>query len=172
MACYNRNSQGLSLIGILVAVWILLTGSLAISRILVARERTVEISRDRIVATASAREGLELIRAIRDTNWFSGSNWTNTLCGGTPFILDARMVINNFPPLVPATAAEEELFITSQGEWVHDNSSANTASGFSRLLSVDCANESSNPAFIIATSTVRYSSDTVEIKENLYNWLP
>lgn len=168
--------KGLSIIGLLVAIWILLTAALGLSRVLVVREKTVDISRQRLVAATVAREGLELMRAVRDTNWFNSRPWTSDLCDpaappfSASFILDATMVNNGTPPVTPVSLAQEELFINAQGEWLHDSSSGNRPTGFRRLLTVQCA--SATPLVLQLTSRVAYGTSTVEVKEELYNWLP
>jgi len=84
------SNRGETLIEILIALVILILGSAGALRIISASIANNQISKERVIATNLAREGVELVRNVRDTNWlrFAGERrecW-NTFdynCGGS-----------------------------------------------------------------------------------------
>jgi len=77
-----KSKKGLSLIGVLIATTLLSGSVIFIGRLLTNRSDVVGISRDLLIATNNAREGLELVRAVRDTNWIQKQEWTSGICSG------------------------------------------------------------------------------------------
>src|SRR5688572_8908250 len=69
MATSTLNS-GMTLIGVLVATLILTSGALAVVGLMAQTEKNSGLSQEKFVAANLAREGLELVQAYRDHNWF------------------------------------------------------------------------------------------------------
>ena len=70
------------MIEVLVALTILIVGVVASMRLIGAASITNQISKERVVATNLAREGIEAVRSIRDTNWLRSAGerrrcWNN-----------------------------------------------------------------------------------------------
>ena len=83
LSSLRRNQSGITLIETLVASSILIIGIVAALILAVYSLRVVETSKQELVATNLAREGLEVVRNIRDTNWLDQSNpdWNDGLLG-------------------------------------------------------------------------------------------
>lgn len=179
MASFNKQS-GLSLLGTLIAVIVLAVVIIAASRLTARTQQAGRISRESFAAATVAREGLELVRAMRDTNWFlkrsDGRHWTHGLCSNPAtgevaserqFTLDPVTVRR----LDPVGDIENALLtISDHGEWTHDPTGQPTM--FSRVLSVDCQDLDVG---IIVTSTVTWTSSTNQareliLRERLYDW--
>ena len=64
-----RATRGELLVEVIVALGIFFVAMLAVSNVLVRSLQTQQISQQFILATNLAREGLEAVRNIRDTNW-------------------------------------------------------------------------------------------------------
>ncbi len=178
------NNQGFTLIEVLVATFIIATVVVAVSRLLGSAENITGIGRETFVATSAAREGLELVRAMRDTNWFTNSDRTfwldHGICrSGTAtyndtsrqFIIDPATVRNNND----VESGSGKLFINPLNqEWTHDSSDRPTP--YTRIMSVDCSQAESEVAKVTITSRVTWRSRGQDreatIKEDLYNWLP
>jgi prepilin-type N-terminal cleavage/methylation domain-containing protein len=173
------NSRGFTLIEILVAISILTVGALAAMRLMARSENIAHISRQQFVGLSVAREGLELVRDLRDTNWFSQDDekaWANTLCpdgGEHAFTLDAAMVRAGTASV--GDVQQPELYIQENGEWAHQVSRQDT--GFSRTLTVDCSHyldDDPAPQYITVTSHVSWKEGetqrVVDLKEKLFNW--
>lgn len=177
-------NQGFTLIEVLVATFIIATVVVAVSRLLSSAENITGIGKETFVATSVAREGLELVRAMRDTNWFSNTDralWLgHGICrsGATTyndanrqFILDPAMVRN----LDEVRSGSGALYINPLNkEWTHDTSDRPTP--YSRMISVDCSQAEAAVVKVTVTSTVTWRSRNQDrqavIKEELYNWLP
>ncbi|MEK7556590.1 MAG: hypothetical protein AAB538_01300 [Patescibacteria group bacterium] len=183
----NNNNQstqlGLSLLGTLLAAFLLATTAVVVSRLVARTERATQTSREFIVATAVGREGLELVRAVRDTNWFlkrsDNRHWTKGLCSNDDtgeqfsetreFTLDADTV-RRLESV--GDSDKSALHIASNAEWVHDITPR--ATPYQRLLSVDCRDKDVS---ILVTAKVNWrGGDRQEhewtVSERLYDWMP
>lgn len=74
--------KGETVVEILVAVMLLVVGALSSVRLLGLANINTQLTKERVIATNLAREGLEAVRTIRDTNWlrFKGERrlcWNN-----------------------------------------------------------------------------------------------
>lgn len=182
--------SGLSLIGVLVAVLLLSSGSLAIAQLMARTENTVGISQEKFVASNVAREGLELVQAARDNNWFTGDAlWTEGICdtassAAYPLTIEPATAAPGgiaVTPNVRPGAAETALYVLPDGRWTHAASPTAQKSPYSRSITVDCRRQynlpnNPEPAAIVVTATVTWQSrgraQSVAVVETLYNWLP
>lgn len=80
----SGSSRGFTLVEVLVALTILTVGLIP-----AFQQATTAISlsgsiRNSLIASNLAQEGLEVVRAIRDANWFADQPFNQGLDGGTP----------------------------------------------------------------------------------------
>ncbi|MEX1997889.1 MAG: hypothetical protein WEA04_04435 [Candidatus Andersenbacteria bacterium] len=169
--------RGMSLLGVLIATFLLVGGSLAIVQLVSRTQNIVGIAQERFIAANLAREGLELVQAYRDTNWFSGEAWTKDICDEASssdyqFTIDHDPVTTLFITANPSLA-QQRLRITDTNLWTHHPSAA-TLTPYSRLISVDCTAQNSTPPLITISAKVTWQSRGLtreaEVKEVLYNW--
>ncbi len=78
-----KSRKGETLVELLVAITFLTVGALSAVRLMGLANINNQITKERVVATNLAREGLETVRSIRDTNWlrFAGERrrcWNNS----------------------------------------------------------------------------------------------
>lgn len=78
-------AKGQSLIELLVAMVVIIIGLSAASGIVFSNIRVQEISADRLVASNLAREGIEYVKEIRDSNWLAGSAFNTGMQSGTDY---------------------------------------------------------------------------------------
>lgn len=170
------SQQGLTLIGVLVATIVISVVGVSASQLLTRSERVAEVASSQFVATNLAREGLELVRLIRDNNWFASDDpveWIGEeLC--QQFTYDAVMARQGDGPGSVDGAA---LFVDSRTqEWSHNSGGNGEDSGYKRILEVDCSDKDAELPFVTVSSTVswevRGEAREVVLKEKLYNWLP
>ncbi len=178
----SRKNKGFTLIGVVVATSIAGFLVIVIIQLLTRADRIVDRGRNIFIATNIAREGLELVRAKRDTNWFSNSNknlWLDKgLCAengndytdrNRTFVIDSKMVRNNNG----VRTGEGFLYIQPNGEWSHDPLAGKTPV-YSRQITIDCSTKNDDPAYITVTSKVKWNTNTgqqeLTLKEKLYNW--
>ncbi|MBU1090026.1 prepilin-type N-terminal cleavage/methylation domain-containing protein [Patescibacteria group bacterium] len=77
-----KSRKGETLVEVLVALVLLVVGALSALRLLGLASINNQITKERVIATNLAREGLEAVRNIRDTSWlrFAGERrlcWNN-----------------------------------------------------------------------------------------------
>ena len=77
-----KSRKGETLVEVLVAVFLLVVGALGAVQLLGNATVNNQLAKERVIATNLAREGLEAVRSIRDTNWlrFAGERrtcWNN-----------------------------------------------------------------------------------------------
>lgn len=77
-----KSRRGETLVEVLIALTVLVVGVMGFLRLLGVASVNNQITKERVIATNLAREGLEAVRNIRDTNWlrFGGERricWNN-----------------------------------------------------------------------------------------------
>lgn len=171
MVSLKNNQAGLSLLGTLLAAFLLASTAAAVSQLVARTQRASLTTRELFTATLVAREGIELVRAHRDTNWFlkisDNRVWTQGLCDGPEFTLDPATVRHLNPVGDKDTSA---LFVASNGAWTHEAGPQTTP--YQRVLKVDCSDKDKS---ILITSTVTWRGSDHrdhewQVSERLYDW--
>jgi prepilin-type N-terminal cleavage/methylation domain-containing protein len=103
---------GFTLPEVIIAIIILSTTSIAVLSTVIFLMGMIELNNNQIIATNLAREGLEIVRNQRDTNWryWSGSlrnSWNNGFDGITSFDRETK-VLSTINMVTPANV--EHLF--------------------------------------------------------------
>lgn len=85
-----NNSSGQGLVEVIIAVAIITTGIVGVITLTFSSLRSTETSIKQIVAANLAREGVEVVRNIRDSNWLADSvgtpvDWRTGLASGTDY---------------------------------------------------------------------------------------
>ncbi|MDP9212247.1 MAG: prepilin-type N-terminal cleavage/methylation domain-containing protein [bacterium] len=80
MSSKRRNQQGFTLVEVIVMMSIVVIGVLATLSVANLAVRSSEANEQRVAAVNLAREGVELVRAIRDSNWAAASEESGTSC--------------------------------------------------------------------------------------------
>ncbi len=70
-----KNNKGFTLAEALVAVTIILVGIISIVTLAVTLTKASKLQQGKVVALNLAKEGLEVSKNIRDTNWLSNNNF-------------------------------------------------------------------------------------------------
>jgi prepilin-type N-terminal cleavage/methylation domain-containing protein len=78
-----NNQRGFTLIEVLVALVIVATALVPILTLSSFAKRTSANVRDDLIAAGLSQEGIEVVRAIRDTNWFQSLSFDAGLSDGT-----------------------------------------------------------------------------------------
>lgn len=162
--------RGFTLLETLVAITVLLMALLGPFAIAQQSLRSAYYARDQVTAYYLAQEGVEFVRAIRDQNYLSGTDWMSGIgatCTGVPCTVDypnftyAACPIDGCPPL--KVSAVGGLF----------NQTSGTSSIFTRQIVI--SNSSTNPAQKIISVTISWQSGGVSrvftLQERLFNWL-
>lgn len=176
--------SGLTLIGVLVATLLFSVMLITTTQLLARSEKNVGLSREEFIATNLAREGLELVQYVRDTNWLTtatpGVDWS-----GQPMPLcsdDADRTITVEPDPAPGSLGvtigatsplATQLFFAS-GRYTHDTA-VDTPTPFSREITIVCGERNApDDEHLTITSRVTWTSRgqrrAVELTTRLYNW--
>lgn len=188
----DSGQQGLSLIGVMVATFILVSVILAILGLMARTEKIIGGSLEKFVAVNLAREGLELTQVQRDTNWLSPNpnatpvTWTDKLCDianreQQQLAIDFDPASGNIHVINNPGTEQRRLYRTENGLWTHVQNDT-TPTPYSRLITINCSQQGVTlddvrndiPATITLASTVTWQRNgkeqSVVIKGNLYDW--
>ncbi|HWQ99404.1 MAG TPA: hypothetical protein VN397_00990, partial [Candidatus Methylomirabilis sp.] len=80
-----------SLIELLIAMSVIIVGLTSASMIIFSNVRLQERSADEVAAANLAREGVELAKGVRDSNWIGGTAFDTGLSSGTDYTAAPRM---------------------------------------------------------------------------------
>jgi len=76
---FCSNHKSFTLIEVVVAVFVLTIGVLAVFNVVQNITVYSRISSSRLTAVYLAQEGIELVRNQRDSNWLAGDSWDSNL---------------------------------------------------------------------------------------------
>ena len=79
----HNNQSGFTLVETLVALVVLTMALVPLLQLSSAATKSSEVVRDNLIAAGLAQEGIEVIHAIRDTNWFNSRAFDASLAAGT-----------------------------------------------------------------------------------------
>ena len=188
----NSNQKGFTLIEVIVAVFMISTVTVSITALMGRTQKIEGLGKEKLIGISVAREGLELVRVIRDNNWFAeqdSESWVRGLCsdadGQQEFIIDAKTVRQG-NGLEPVTGANTTLYVNEKtNEWSHDPTDSLPAQyQFARTITIDCDSSElgseNEEEYIVVTSNVTWqraitgesTEQSVSVTEKLYNWLP
>jgi type II secretory pathway pseudopilin PulG len=192
----NKQRQaGLTLLGVLVATLVFVTILIATMNLMSRTTREIGRSQEQFIATNLAREGLELVQHVRDTNFFSpaiaGTNtWTDrqtpagmpSLCtGDTPHTITIEPDLTPGGPITPVgifirdvAPLQTQLFLDNTNSYTHDTTRGNRTE-FAREMTIICnERNTADKERIEVTSRVTWQSRGTNhdliLRTHLYNW--
>ncbi len=86
-----KNFSGQTLVELIAAAFVLAVGLVGVLALTTANVRSQTIGNIRLAGAQLAREGVELARNIRDTNWMLGKSWDDGLKDPDNFLACAVM---------------------------------------------------------------------------------
>ena len=156
---YNKTKDGFTILEILVAMLVVTIGGLTAYVMVQQIVFSTFASSYRLTAAYLAKEGIEIVRNIRDTNWLEQEDWDNDLVAG-----DWEADFNDSPPLVLHTARKLRF----------DNSFYNYDSGtetrYERKITITPDGLDKLKIFVEVKWTEKGNTHTITIQESLYNW--
>lgn len=156
----KSNNAGFTLIETIVALAIL---TMAIIPALYLSNSAVNVAsnvQDDLVAAGLAQEGIEVVRAIRDTNFFSNQSFNTGLASGS-----YRLEWNSTSLL--ALGANPPLNINN-GQYTY---TGGTPTKFFRTISISPVNAGELKVTSSVTWAQRGSvNKTVQVEDHLFNW--
>ncbi|MBU2575591.1 hypothetical protein KKF64_00650 [Patescibacteria group bacterium] len=91
----NKNKSGQGLLETIVAIGIIVSGVVGMMNLTISNQSASEDAEERLIAINLSREGIEVVRNIRDTNWLSCeivnsvldcNNWDKSIVSGIDVI--------------------------------------------------------------------------------------
>lgn len=193
----TASQAGLSLIGVLVATLVLVSGTLAVAQLVARTQHITGLALERFVAATIAREGLELVQAQRDTNWLAHDAattgdcatarqpdgrdecWMENVCdadgNGTlsdHVIAIDRDLVGGITIIHNPTAQQQRLYTDATDFWSHV--ATGQATRYQRVITLNCAEQQAASPSVLVSSRVTWDSrggqQQAEVKSRLYNW--
>ncbi len=167
----RENLMGMTLLETLIAIFIVTVGLIGSLSLVVYSTTTMRQVKEKTVAYFLAEEGLELVRAYRDSYWLAGDN---LFSGSNPMRQNRNNSANNYYVVdytgylgcrgtgcIPA--ADKQLYLNANGFYIH--ASSGTATQYSRVI-----RKYTNGDAVVIVSEVSWKNKTVKLESNLYNW--
>lgn len=150
--------KGFTFIEVIIAISIFAIGIVGIYSIVPRMISTVSTNSDRFLASQIAREGVELIRNIRDSNWLADVSWNQNLtaCSGGCEI--------DYNDSVPVSFQNRYLKVDSNGFY---NYETGNDTKFKRKITINQGADVLNVEVEVSWPG-RYSP--LIVKNNLYKW--
>ena len=175
-----QKEQAFTLIEVMIAIFVMIVGVVGIYGLVPHIFGVVAVNNDRFVASQLAKEGIEIIRNIRDVNYLdSVSDWSNawnegldncaTLSGGCEAdYLDSA----NLDPSLPIFSNRELWVDETTGLFSYTVAGEN--SRFQRKIMIDsCGPECLDVQVLVSWPKNTYFSNEItslKAEEKLYNW--
>jgi len=134
--------RGFSLIEVLLALLVLSIGLVAVSILMSGNIKNFQNTKNQIIASQLAQEGIELVRNLKDND----DTFTSTVTSGD-YRIDAITGLLD-------TGSDRKLYLNSDF-YVHN--SAGTATKFYRKISVDISTDADDKKTATVTSTVTWN---------------
>jgi len=169
MPQFNNKNKGFTLIEIIVAILIVTVGVLA--AYIVTQKivfYTYQIS-SRLTAACLAKEGIEIVRNIKDTNWLeSASSWDEGIAATSDYRLDYQSL--EFPGTNCNLSPEE--YLKHDGAF-YNCSSSGPETKFKRKITI--THDGADKLIVSVKVTWEEKGDTygpITVQEILYDWYP
>ena len=113
----NKN-KGQSLLELIVAIGIILACTIATLTLVITSIQAGRKGSDKIIATNLAREGIEIVRNIRDSNWLSGNSWNERLSSEDWQVVSMNGQATKFQRRVIITPGANTLHVLIEVRWL------------------------------------------------------
>ncbi|MBI4262112.1 hypothetical protein HY624_01140 [Candidatus Uhrbacteria bacterium] len=172
-------SCGQGLLETTIAIGMIVVGVLSIFAVGTGQLRAIRVSEDRLVAGDLAREGIEIVRSLRDSNWLTGATWmsglgdASALSGGILVFADVPDAQGSRWSLTPGIAWDTPAaFFYHDGTLARQSISPKTSwrpMQFQRLVTIEPVNDARRVTVEVRwgkpASLFRVTAETM-----LYNW--
>lgn len=174
---YPRNSRGFTLVETLVAITVIMT---AIAGPLYAMQQTLKMSqssRDQLIASSLAQEGVEFVRAVRDNNylytiatgqersWLFGVDGT----GSSTNCITANCVVD--PTQNTVSRSVTPLYLSTTG--LYNQAGSGAVTPFTRTVRITRIGGSMTEVSVVVQVSWqdRGTAQNVTITDYLHDWL-
>ena len=175
----RSHNTGQGLLEAIIAIGIILTATVASLTLIVSSIEAGRGVRERLIAMNLAREGMEVVHMIRDSNWLADREWTTgwALPGGTtneiPVFASSTPWWQIAQGITDINADDTKLYLES-GRYVQKVGGIPSGhdSGFRRWITADVNSTSAYLVTVQVTYLVRNQTKTLSLQEHFTNWKP
>ncbi len=162
---FAEGERGFTLVETLVSLVILTVAMIPVLNLSTAAARANSALEDNLVATGLAQEGVEVIRAIRDTNWFNNRSFDTGLSDGIVGHTTTANIEWNSTALGAYLITPLNL---NNGRYTY---SGGTPSKFSRTVTITRVNVGELKVVSQVTWTDRSNNaKSISAEDHLFNW--
>jgi prepilin-type N-terminal cleavage/methylation domain-containing protein len=158
----KNNKSGFTLVEVLISTLVLSIVITATSAILTINIINATEIKNSYIASGLAQEGMEIVRNIRDTGWFAGTPYDNSIPDGSYRVQwnsSGLMALGANPPLLKDN---------STGIYAYDSG---TATLFKRTISVGTVASNVEKMVTVTVSwNERGLAKSVSAEDHLFNW--
>jgi len=169
---FKKNNAGFTIIELLIAMFVMTTGIMAVYTLIPKAIESSIVNTDKYIATQLAREGMEIIRNIRDTNWIEQLDspiavWNEGLTNcalGCEVVYDMPSIQD---PALPAYGAGRFLRVDTNGFYKYTVSLGDKVTKFKRKIVITPIANGLKTVVL-----VNWSSDYADavLEETFYDW--
>lgn len=170
----DDSQRGQILLETIISLGILVNGVLIVISMSLLVVQLARVSTGRVTAVNLAREGIELVRTVRDTNWLDPNNaWPYGLTSGN-YIIDSisgdqLLPAQGNPSSVQACGTGCQLYLNSENRYVH--TVTGTPSNFRRLIQVADTGGTEIKRIIAHVSWAEGNKEfTYKVETHMSNW--
>ena len=137
-----KEQSGQGLLELIIAIGVIAVGLFAVWTLFLSNFFNEQQSESRIVAGNLAREGVEVVKNIRDSNWLKMDNNVPTVSWDTNLVAGQMVITNLIPPvsgnesasLTPLLNGNDKLYYHNSG-YFYDTITS-TSSPYSRIITI------------------------------------
>jgi Tfp pilus assembly protein PilV len=168
----RRSRRAFSLVEIIVILFIISLGLMAILSLIIQNIQSQSYNRNNLTAYQLAQEGIEMIRKVRDSNWKVSAAFTLGLATTTGTTYQNYM---DYRDTWPHDASANPTLLTilkqdSAGLYFHDSVSPATTSPFSRLIRTKKLDNNSLQVNSVVSWQDHNRNYSYDLETILYNW--
>ena len=168
-----RSSQnGFTIIESLVALAILSLSLMPMLVVVTMSSRIATSVKNNLVAAMLAQEGIEVVRAIRDTNWLNGRVFYIGLNedAETGTTKDGLVQYDTADSLMPYDASAKLYVDNNSGIYSYDNNSGSSPTLFTRKISVTKISNAELKIISEITWNEPPRSKIISVEDHLFDW--
>lgn len=163
-----KKEKGFTLLEMLISILIVTIGVLGIYQAVYKYNKKTQIERESFIAAYLCQEGIEIIKNIRDSNWVAETAWNSGLetCIDTVGC-EADYSLEDAGALTLWSSPGRSLYIDgSTGFYKYGNNTGDIETPYVRKIEI----LSQGTDELDITVTVYWKTNSMVVKENLYNW--
>ena len=161
----QKNNSGFTLVEALVSLTVLTVGLVAGYAAAVSSAGLASSIRNNVIAANLAQEGVEVIRAIRDTNWFSGVEFDVGLAPG-----EYEVTYRSAPAL--SSYKDRYMYIKTGGVYQYNLVGVEDGQKtlFKRKVTISKPSDVELKVVTEVTWSFRGRDRSVSLESHLFNW--